>query len=125
MQQFLPQKRICIFLPGLDTISGRLVDSNLEGSIRLDCIRLFDLVEMETLDDFILISDIEGAELAYLLQENSLLKCSMIIIELRASSEAGREYRTQELLQLIENHHLFKKIGKYGDVLVFKRRICN
>ncbi len=109
------------FTPGEDTISGQLTTNPTTGSIAVEGVRLLDLVESEGLHGYILISDVEGAELSFLLQENSLNNCELLVIELHQSSSNGREYSTSELTQIIISSHGLELVDKYGDVLVFRK----
>jgi FkbM family methyltransferase len=65
-------------------------------------IPLEDLIKLIHEEEFVLISDIEGAEINFLHTEShSLNKCKMMIIELHDTEFEGRKYVISELVDII------------------------
>jgi FkbM family methyltransferase len=82
---------------------GRICDAQTEGAIKVDTVLLSDIVKKNVKDDFVLISDVEGAEAAFLYSDSDALEsCNQLFIELHPVNWKGRELSVTELQQRIE-----------------------
>jgi FkbM family methyltransferase len=85
----------------------------------IEGVSLTQLVDIIAEEEFVLISDIEGAEINFLKAEtHTLLKCKMIIIELHETTYEGRKYNIAALIQIIQALH-FELIDKSNNTYVF------
>jgi FkbM family methyltransferase len=107
------------FCPG-DQLSGRLGEG--PEAIEVPAVTLADVVRTEQLDRFVLVADIEGAEIAMLINEDKvLLNCQMLIIEMDGGFYEGRRYCADDVEALILSHG-FNRIYRHGPVAAFGRR---
>jgi FkbM family methyltransferase len=75
---------------------------------------------MET--DFTLISDIEGAEINFILNDVSALRnCRQLIIELHETELNSTVFTVDRLRTLLENSHGFRLRSNHGPVCVFEK----
>ena len=82
---------------------GKICPPDTYGAIRVNSLLLSELVIEKGLKDFILISDIEGAEAAFLYADSSALdNCSQLFIELHAVNWNGIDYTVKDLRKRIE-----------------------
>ena len=80
------------------------------------------LVSENGLRDFVLISDIEGAEAGFIFADSSELDgCKQMIIELHDTKYQGRDLRWQDLLQELCSRFGFRVIDGFGPVQVLER----
>ncbi len=98
---------------GADSVSFQLSDNTTEsrsvldsekgkGSVTLPAITLSKILDRYHLGDYILVSDIEGAEIALLLNETqSLENCKAILIELHPGEYNGIYYSLKALENMI------------------------
>jgi len=109
------------FTPGSDTISGGITHEAKNDSELVEGIKLAELLDRAGVDDCVLISDIEGAEVSFILDGNGLKKCSMLVIELHEVDFNGRSYNPKDMVALLVSTHGFNLIDQYGNVAVFAR----
>ncbi len=92
-----------------------------EESLLQPTIELKDIVENYDLKDYILVSDIEGAEVEYLIHDTETLSlCKELIIELHETIYEGRNFRIGELHSIIVNLG-FNLTNRIGNVFHYKR----
>lgn len=82
---------------------GRICDADTKGAIRVETALLSNLVQQNVQDDYILISDIEGAEAAFLFADSDALnQCQQLFIELHPVSWKGVDFEVKDLRARID-----------------------
>jgi FkbM family methyltransferase len=72
--------------------------------------------------EYVLVSDIEGAEAGYIFQDAATLSsCQQIIAELHESIFAGHRYSVDQLREQLEKTHGFRVKASHGPVFVFEK----
>jgi len=72
--------------------------------------------------DFTLISDIEGAEINFILKDAGVLRnCRQLIIELHETELDSTIFTVDRLRMLLQNSHGFRMISNHGPVCVFEK----
>lgn len=83
---------------------GRLCAKGTPGSVEVQTTSLINLSENIDSDEFVLISDIEGAEAAFLYDDhNSLAHCRQLFIELHDVEWKGSTYTVSDHIRQIES----------------------
>ncbi|MGB8852064.1 MAG: FkbM family methyltransferase [Pirellulales bacterium] len=83
---------------------------------------LHELVCNFSIDDYVLVADIEGAEIPMLFSEAAALaRCQQIIIELHHGYWANRHWAPRDVAAIMENEHGFTLEHQNGPVYVFAR----
>ena len=106
------------FQLGESNLIGHITETQNEKSIIVPCVRFQDL---KIVGPYVIICDIEGAEVGLLLNESSALKnAELIIIEAHNITFNDVEYSVEVIKAM------FLKLGfvileEYGDVFVFKK----
>lgn len=91
---------------------GKICEKESKNAVRVETLLLSDLVEQK--DNYILISDIEGAEAAFLFSDSDCLdSCQQLFIELHAIQWKGVQYEVQDLTERIESLG-FTEVEKRG-----------
>ena len=82
---------------------GRICSPDTKGAIKVDTVLLSEVVATNVEEDFILISDIEGAEAAFLFSDSSALEnCNQLFIELHPVNWNGTDLQVKDLQKQIE-----------------------
>lgn len=113
------------------TVSFALDNSTLDGKIArgathapvitVDTITLNEICVDNNITGYTLLSDIEGAEITFLLHDtDALTKCHKMIIELHDTEYNGKTYSVNDMVQLIIGHN-FKIVDQYSPIFVFKK----
>jgi len=109
------------FIPGNSNLTGKLSVESTEDALMVESITLSALLIKYEISEFVLISDIEGAEIYYLLNDSiALMKCKQIIIETHDTNYNNVNYVYQDLKDIICNLG-FELIDEYGPNYVFER----
>lgn len=109
------------FEVGKENVLGRLTKSKNAGTIIVPNITLNKILEENKIDDYILVSDIEGSEIQFLLHDaEALRKCRQMIIELHFSEYENTMYEVNDLLKIISKLG-FSKVDAYGNNYVFEK----
>ena len=107
-----------VFSVGDDNTMGKII--NGESSLS-NFKKLSSLIQMHNINDFVLVSDIEGAEYFFLFEESDLFKnCSLIIIELHPIEINNELISVAEMIERIKSLG-FKILAVYGSNVVAKR----
>ncbi len=117
-------------LSGQSNLSGKLAGgtngtSDVPGSVvEVPATTLGQIISSETIDEYALISDIEGAELGMIESESLEVigRCSQLFIELHACSRGALNYTPADLAQRIEQRWQMRPVARDGDVWAFDRR---
>jgi len=110
------------FSNGESSLSGRVDRNGSNASnVSVETITLNEICDTYNLDNFTLVSDIEGAEITILLNDKSALnKCGKMIIELHDTEYNGKIYLIQDMVSLIINYN-FNVLDQSGSVFVFQK----
>jgi FkbM family methyltransferase len=106
------------FLPGSTTTSGKIDRSPESGAgITVSSVSLSKILLSESIVEYILISDIEGAEADIWFRDQRALKdCSAIVVEL----EDTEQYSTQDQIEQLQTLG-FNQSYQYGRVYFFEK----
>jgi FkbM family methyltransferase len=128
-----PEKKIkvingAITYDNLDEVSFLVSHCSLSSSLGegdnavvVPAVRLKDIIQSENLTDYILICDIEGAEVEIILNDTeSLLACKLAIFELHTIAYQNKHFDVDNLINLIESRTLLRLISRYGCVCTFE-----
>jgi FkbM family methyltransferase len=85
-------------------------------------ISLANLTKTNQIENYILICDIEGAEVFFLEDTNSLDQCVELFIELHKTERLNKEYSIYNLRELIVNKHGFSMVDSDGDAYYFRKK---
>lgn len=98
-------------------------ENNLEsGKVVVKSIKLSDIINKYVLNEFTLVSDIEGAEAELLHNESvGLAKCKEIFIELHDTVYKNNPITIEDLKSSIIGEHKFILVDQNGPVIYFKR----
>jgi FkbM family methyltransferase len=107
---------------GDDTLSANTVGARgTGGEIEVETITLRKILDDHAIDDYSLVADVEGAELALLLNEEEALKrCRAIIIEIEPCSYRGESYSRERIRDIILARR-FVEAYVYGSCAAFLR----
>ena len=113
------------FMEGSDNTTGSLVtnNDNCSATIPVKVIALDHIIRENALDSYVLVADIEGAEVFILNDTRSLKKCKMMIMELHDTECDGGKVTVVEMKRRIENVG-FDIIGEYGPLITAINRDC-
>lgn len=100
------------------SVAGKLDE---HGTIEVPAITLSDLLTDYGIDDFVLVADVEGAELPILMKDAAALaRCRRILIEMDGGDYDGRHWNADEIEPLILGHG-FTRIYRHGPCATFDR----
>ncbi len=110
------------FVKGGDNTTGHITSAPVDNATKVRSISLTDFLSKNNIAQYILVCDIEGAEI-YILKEdiNALVNCKQIIIELHDTSYDGQPVIVPKMVKLIEGAG-FSIVDEYGANMVFERK---
>ena len=109
------------FVPGKINTGGYITVEPGKAGIPVPAVSLSDFLKARNLDTYILVCDIEGAEIFIFKEDAAALQnCRQLIIELHETSYQGKTYEVKDLVQLIEALG-FRCVEGYGGNYVFER----
>ena len=80
------------------------------------------ILQQESIEDYTLVSDIEGAEAAMLVHDGEALsRCRQVIVELHQARLDNRTYTVQDLVETIVQRLGFTLRSSHGPVYVFEK----
>jgi FkbM family methyltransferase len=80
------------------------------------------LVAQHAVGDFVLVCDIEGAEVGLIDRDGeALARCQQLVLELHPGRLAGRNWSIEDLHRTITERHGMREIAAHGCVYVFER----
>lgn len=102
---------------------GRIESNNSNpDNILVEPTTLMEIIKRFNLDEFVLFTDIEGAEAGIILNEKNIIgKCHQIIAELHDTQFENKYYTYHNLADLITEIHGLRIIDSYGPVYVFEK----
>jgi FkbM family methyltransferase len=106
----------------VETVGSRLGDPRPgESTVEVPALTLREILGRTGVDDFDLVSDIEGAEAAFLLQDPSVLdRCGNAVIEFHDTTVTGDSVSVPDLIDAAVTAGL-RVICRHGPVLAFTR----
>ena len=115
-----------MFLHASDNLTGKIIKNLniglISNNIIIESLSLSQVINDYKINEYILVSDIEGSEVGILLNDKeSLVNCKQIIIETHDTIYNNTVYSYQEIADLIQSNHNFKLIDSYGPVYVFEK----
>jgi FkbM family methyltransferase len=125
---------------GNATVEFAIGDSNLSSHVNdskeqdapnmnnqvVQAVTLSGLLETHGIGDYVLISDIEGAEIGLFVHDlQAFAHCRRIIIELHDTSNGDEKYTVQALIELIQKNTNMLMRDRYGPVCVFEKQNLN
>jgi FkbM family methyltransferase len=107
---------------GHENILGKIQISSESGDgAYVKTVSLKTILASQNIDDFVLVCDIEGAEIELLLVEpEALAKCKLLIIELHETSYKGTNYMPSKMKDMLL-HRGFTVLDEHGVNLVMAR----
>lgn len=109
---------------GTDNTLGKLSEDNLANCVTVQGLTFNKLLNLTGFSDkYILISDVEGAEIFYIFFEANLSNCKWIIVELHEMNFENTTYTVNDMEKEIIKKG-FLKIERHGNCFVFKNLNC-
>ena len=109
------------FEKGSDSTTGKITRQASEITEKIEAISLSGFLKQQKIKEYVMICDIEGAEIDLLLNDHkALIKCRLLIIEVHQTFHEGREYTIEDMKNLILAIG-FEMVDNYGPNFVFKR----
>jgi FkbM family methyltransferase len=109
------------------TVASETVGSRLgrprphEATVRVPAVTLREILARTGVADFDLVSDIEGAEVAFLLQDAGVLeRCRRGVVELHETTVAGAKVSVFDLIDAVRAAG-FQIVSRHGPVVAFAR----
>ncbi len=108
---------------GFDNLMAHIVEDEIvPHGILVATISLSAINRRYTIEDYTLVSDIEGSEAGLLeMDAAALTHCRQMIIELHHTMRHGRIVRVEELAAQLRTQYGFRQIDKRGMVYVFEK----
>lgn len=105
-----------------ETVGSRLSDNDLSTkTIQVPALTLREVLNRGVIEDYDLVSDIEGSEAAFLLGDPSVLdRCQRAIMELHDTTVRGRQVSISDLLDAARDTG-FRLIARHGPVVALSR----
>lgn len=105
-----------------DNLVGCIADDSTAGTT-VSCLTLAAVLNGFAIsDDYLLVSDIEGAEIGIFESESqSLNRCRRLIIELHQTRWQGRVVEVERIIDVVHDRTALRLIDRYGPVCVFDR----
>lgn len=119
-----PTQQEASLLLGAETVGSTIVDVSLSNgaSVSVPALTLSEVVQQSDFPEYVLVSDIEGAEISFILSDTmSLRACRRMIIELHDVKSGGHEIKYGELLDALIATG-FRIIDRRGPVVVLEQQ---
>lgn len=105
-----------------DTLVSSVTGPSDDTMISIKSCTLGELLGEFGIKDYALVSDVEGAEAGFILQDGEALSgCREMIIELHSTDFKDKKYSAEDFREMLETTHGFKLITKCGAVYAFRR----
>lgn len=109
------------FVKSRENTHGYITDQFINGGLPISSITLSEILKQEEIEEFVLVCDIEGAEIDILLKDKSSLnKCKLVIIETHKVSRSGVQYDSDYMKNIFLELN-FELIDSNGVNFVFKK----
>jgi hypothetical protein len=112
-----------LFVAGKSNTSGKVkVADGDEDTVQVSTTTISQILSENSVDEYCLVSDIEGAEAGIAFSDvQALVRCRQIIIELHETMYKNRALSVDDLSQAFEDLHGFSLRARYGRVHMFER----
>jgi FkbM family methyltransferase len=115
------------FAVNADTGVSRIFSStstrkNVVEVVKVKAVKLSELLIEFNISEFVMVSDIEGAEIDYIMNDVPVFnKCKQLIAELHDTEYGGKKYSVNDLKNLIVSRLGFTYINHLDDVYIFNK----
>ncbi len=111
------------FVSGEDSLGGRVTRrQTAENGFVVEETTLSQILHEHNIADYVLISDVEGAEVGIAMCEGEALKrCKQAIIEFHAATFEGNAVSVEQMCRVFIDVHGFKLRDQHREVCVFER----
>jgi FkbM family methyltransferase len=110
------------FFQGDTSTGGRTSSTTGNPGVSIPATRLGDLLAEHGIGDYVLVSDIEGAEIGFITHDVAALAgCRQILLELHAGIYYGNPETEETLIAALENRHGFTLRERLGAVVLLDR----
>ncbi|MDB4701448.1 FkbM family methyltransferase, partial [Akkermansiaceae bacterium] len=111
------------FNPGESNTTGSIsTDKIQENSIKISKTSLRNVKEVSRISEYILVMDIEGAEIEIILKEEESLKdCRHLFVELHQTTFDNQGYGVDDMIAILIKEHKFRLIDRNDNVCYFKK----
>jgi FkbM family methyltransferase len=107
---------------GAETFGSRVATEAGARTRRVPATTLEQLLARESIGDFVLVSDIEGAEAGvFAAAPGTLARCRQILCELHDTHHLGQAFSADHMVDLLRTRHGFRLVDHFGNVAVFDR----
>lgn len=97
-------------------------ENSVSGLVSVQTTTLSSIISEFSLNEFSIVSDIEGSEIEFLLQEDDSLKnCRQLLIELHDTKHVNISYSIKDMVEIICRTHKFQLIAFHGPVYFFSK----
>jgi len=105
-------------------LGSHVVDQPSQKSVQVEAVKLETLITAHSILDYVLICDIEGAEIGIFLNDAlSLNRCQQMIIELHDTSFGAQSFSVEDLHSLITHELGFSIEARRHNVFVYSKRL--
>ena len=105
-----------------DNVYSQISDQKTKSTVEVKVKSLSEIIFLFSINEYTLVSDIEGAELSFLIDDSIALKnCKQILIELHDTEYGGNKYLISDIRNYIEDKLGFVFRANYGAVFVFEK----
>jgi FkbM family methyltransferase len=93
-----------------------------EGSIIIDKTSLSKVKDGNNIKEYVLVMDIEGAEIEiFLNEEKALVECKHLFVELHETLKSDTIFRIDDMIDILWKKHNFNLIERYDNVCYFNK----
>lgn len=114
------------FEVGVGNTGGKIIDCkthNDRRTIETQTATLGEILSAAAIGEYSLVSDIEGAEVGFIMDKRGdLSRCQQIIIELHATSYRHKHVTVDDMVQRLVCAHEFALTAQYGRCYVFEKK---
>lgn len=111
------------FNPGISSTTGSIsAIRRCEDSIIIDKTTLSKIRENNNIDEYVLVMDIEGAEIEiFLNEEKALFYCQHLFVELHETLKNDTIFTIENMIEILEQKHNFNLVDRYDNVCYFSK----
>lgn len=111
------------FNPGISNTTGHISIKNIsKKSIKIKSITIDRILNNFNFDKYIMVMDIEGAEIEILLSNNTCFKnCKLLFIELHRIKHNGVLYNVDDMINILIDKYHFSLLDRNDNVCVFNK----
>ena len=114
------EKKPVWFASGVENTLGKISEEGIGNGFFVETISLSSIIKAYDLSDYVLVCDIEGAEIDLLLHEKEALRrCKLMVIETHDTIDQNRHYSPEEMKTMLLQMG-FEWIDQHGVNLVMR-----